>query len=102
MKRKIAKIAIAVVLVYGVATAAMYGVMLLGPEPFANTMKHLPWQTMIILPFKPLWMSARAGHVSAGDLAPDFDLKSVDGNSAYHLGAMRGTRPVVLVFGSYT
>jgi len=102
MKKRIAKIAIAVVLLYGSATAAMYGVMLLGPEPFANTMKHLPWQAMMILPFKPLWMSARAGRVGAGDLAPDFDLKSADGNSAYHLRAMRGARPVVLVFGSYT
>jgi len=102
MKGKIAKIAIAVVLVYGLATGALYAVMLRGPDPFANTMKHLPWQTMMVLPFKPLWMSARAGHVSAGDIAPDFDLKSVDGNSSYHLEAMRGTRPVVLVFGSYT
>jgi hypothetical protein len=102
MKQRIAKIAITVVLLYGLATSAMYGVMLLGPEPFANTMKHLPWQTMMILPFKPLWMSARAGRVVAGDFAPDFDLKSADGNSAYHLEAMRGARPVVLVFGSYT
>ena len=95
-------ILIAVIIVYALATAGLYAVMLQGPGVFANTMKRLPWQTMMVLPFKPLWMSARAGHVNVGDAAPDFDLKSVDGNSEYKLAALRGQRPVVLIFGSYT
>jgi len=102
MKRVIGKIAIIFVAVYALATAAMYVAMLQGPSVFANTMKHVPWQTMMVLPFKPLWMSARAGHVNVGESAPDFDLKSTDGNSEFRLSALRGQRPVVLVFGSYT
>lgn len=100
--RTLGKILIVAIIVYALATGAMYVAMLQGPGVFANTMKHVPWQTMMILPFKPLWMSARAGHVNMGDAAPDFDLKSVDGNSEYRLSALRGVRPVVLIFGSYT
>ena len=100
--RTVGKIVIVVVVVYAVATGAMYVAMLQGPGVFASTMQHVPWQTMMVLPFKPLWMSARAGRVNVGDAAPDFDLKSVDGNSKYRLSSMRGQRPVVLIFGSYT
>lgn len=102
MKRTLAKTALAVILLYGLATAALYIAMLQGPGTFANTMKHLPWQTMMILPFKPLWMSARAGRVTIGNAAPDFALQTSDETSTYRLSSMRGVRPVVLVFGSYT
>lgn len=39
--------------------------------------------------------------VTEGDPAPDFTLKSQDGNSEVTLSALRG-KPVVLIFGSYT
>jgi hypothetical protein len=44
----------------------------------------------------------RTPEVAAGDLAPDFELPSVDGRSTLHLGSLLDERPVALVFGSYT
>jgi thiol-disulfide isomerase/thioredoxin len=37
-----------------------------------------------------------------GDQAPDFTLRSPDGKSSFHLAQLRGVKPVVLIFGSYT
>jgi thiol-disulfide isomerase/thioredoxin len=37
-----------------------------------------------------------------GDPAPDFTLRSPDGKSSFHLADLRGVKPVVLIFGSYT
>jgi len=41
------------------------------------------------------------GGVSVGSEAPDFTLKDLDGNSVT-LSSFRGSKPVFLVFGSYT
>ena len=38
----------------------------------------------------------------AGDLAPDFSLRSPDGERTFKLSDFRGQKPVVLIFGSYT
>jgi len=37
-----------------------------------------------------------------GEVAPDFALKSLDGESETKLSDFRGKKPVVLFFGSYT
>jgi thiol-disulfide isomerase/thioredoxin len=37
-----------------------------------------------------------------GDVAPDFTLQSPDGRQSVHLADLRGQKPVVLIFGSYT
>jgi thiol-disulfide isomerase/thioredoxin len=37
-----------------------------------------------------------------GELAPDFELASPDGQTTVRLSSLRGKRPVVLVFGSFT
>ena len=37
-----------------------------------------------------------------GDLAPDFELQDPEGNVSVRLSDFRGSRPVALVFGSYT
>jgi len=37
-----------------------------------------------------------------GDLAPDFELKSLDGKQTVRLSSFRGKKPVLLIFGSYT
>jgi len=37
-----------------------------------------------------------------GDPAPDFTLPSLDKKSEVTLASLRGSKPVVLVFGSYT
>ena len=40
--------------------------------------------------------------VAVGDLAPDFELPRLDGDSTVRLSSLVEDRPVVLVFGSYT
>ncbi len=37
-----------------------------------------------------------------GDIAPSFKLASLDGKEEFELKTFKGTRPVVLLFGSYT
>lgn len=37
-----------------------------------------------------------------GDIAPDFELRDVDGENSVRLSEFRGRKPVALIFGSYT
>jgi hypothetical protein len=37
-----------------------------------------------------------------GDLAPDFELRDVNGENPVRLSDFRGVKPVALVFGSFT
>ena len=62
---------------------------------------------LILLPFLILLAacSSTPGERVAllpGDKAPDFTLKTLDGSREVNLASYRGTRPVVLIFGSYT
>jgi hypothetical protein len=98
----LARILVAIAAVYAALTMLLFGVMLQSPDRFAATMKHVPWPVFAALPFKPLWQVARAGQVSVGDMAPDFSLESPDHKSSFRLSSLRGEKPVVLVFGSYT
>jgi hypothetical protein len=99
---KLLKIAGALVALYAVVTAALFSVMLQSPDKFAGAMKYVPWPAFVVLPFKPLWNVARKGQLDVGDLAPDFSLDTPDHTSTFQLSSMRGQKPVVLVFGSYT
>jgi hypothetical protein len=38
----------------------------------------------------------------AGDVAPDFELRDLNGKKPVRLSSYRGKRPVALVFGSFT
>jgi hypothetical protein len=87
---------------FAVICAALYAIMLQSPDVFARTMKHVPWPAFVVLPFKSLWMIARSGQVSVGEVAPDFLLESADHKNQFQLSSLRGQKPVVLVFGSYT
>lgn len=42
------------------------------------------------------------GRLHAGDDAPDVRLIALDGTSSFHLRERTGTKPLVLVFGSFT
>jgi hypothetical protein len=99
---KALKILGVIVALYAVITAALFAIMLRPPDKFAGTMKYVPWPAFVVLPFKPLWNVARNGHLAIGDIAPDFSLESPDHKSTFQLSSMRGQKPVVLVFGSYT
>ena len=92
----------AAALVYALAVAGLYCSMRQPPETFGLIMSKVPMSAMMILPFQPLWMSARGGSLRVGDQAPDFSLPAVDGSRVVQLSAEFRERPVVLVFGSYT
>ena len=96
-------IALSVLIVlYITATAGLYIAMRQPPERFGAIMSRVPMPAMMILPFRPLWMSARAGHLAVGDKAPDFALPTVDQSRIVRLSEQWRERPVVLIFGSYT
>lgn len=72
------------------------------PDAFGRVMKHVPMPMMLVLPFETLWNQARGGRLHPGDMAPDFTLPRLDHTDQVRLSSFRGSRPVVLVFGSYT
>ena len=80
----------------------VYSWMRTPPDNFAAKMAKLPGPAMMAFPFEKMWSSARAGSVHPGDSAPDFNLETVDKQSRVRLSSYQGSRPVVLVFGSYT
>lgn len=82
--------------------AGLYWAMLQPPDVFGRIIARTPFPLMMVLPFEPLWMRARAGSVKPGDMAPDFGLPTLDRKETVQLSSYRGSRPVVLVFGSYT
>jgi hypothetical protein len=92
----------AIPIVWLVASAGLYAAMRQPPERFGAFMAYVPPAAMMVLPFRPLWMSARAGHLQIGDRAPDFTLKMLEEDRTVSLSAEHAARPVVLVFGSYT
>jgi hypothetical protein len=89
-------------ILYIAATAGLYAAMRQPPERFGAIMSKVPMVAMMILPFRPLWMSARAGHLAAGDAAPDFALPTPDRGRTVRLSEEWRKHPVVLIFGSYT
>jgi len=90
-----------VVLVYVLMLAALLGVMR-QPVLFGQVMSKVPKPLLMIIPLKPLWLLARAGHLQVGDQAPEFSLPTVDRKTRVRLSSFRGHKPVVLIFGSYT
>jgi hypothetical protein len=102
MRKALLYIAAGVVLVYTLTVAGLYGAMRQPPERFGAIMSKFPMPAMMVLPFRPLWMSARGGHLKVGDRAPDFALPAVDRSRTVRLSEEYRTRPVVLIFGSYT
>lgn len=88
--------------VYAAVCAGLFWAMCQPPDDFGRIMKHVPMPSMMVLPFRPLWMIARGGALQAGDPAPDFELLAHDKSATVRLSDFRGQKPVVLVFGSYT
>jgi hypothetical protein len=72
------------------------------PDDISRFMAHLGPVPFILFPFETMWKSARAGTLNPGDQAPDFTLPRLDHTGSVRLSDLRGKRPVVLVFGSYT
>jgi len=49
-----------------------------------------------------MWTRARKGSLHVGDVAPDFQVKTLDAKTPLQLASLWADKPVVLVFGSYT
>ena len=96
------RVLFAVAMVYAMIVGGLAIAMRQPPDRFGAIMAKVPGIAFAVLPFQPLWMNARAGHLQVGDVAPDFTLKTLDGAAQVSLSSFRGKRPVVLVFGSYT
>ena len=88
--------------VYVLLSAGLYWAMRQPPDVFGRIMARVPLPFMMVLPFQTLWTHARRGLVGPGDTAPDFRLPVLDRATTVQLSSHRGSRPVVLVFGSYT
>lgn len=100
--RRWQKVVLVILITYGALCAAAYDAMRQTPDRFGRIMEHVPDVAFIVLPFKPLWFRARGGALRIGDVAPDFKLPAQDNKASVELASFRGSRPVVLVFGSYT
>jgi thiol-disulfide isomerase/thioredoxin len=72
------------------------------PETFGRVMSKMPGPAFLLFPFEKMWMRARAGHLVAGDPAPDFTVQKLESKTPIALASLWATKPVVLVFGSYT
>jgi protein gp37 len=100
--RWIARSAIVLVPLYALFLAGMFVVMRQPPERFGQIMAHLPMPMLMIVPFETMWNVALGGQVQVGEVAPDFTLPRTDHSADVTLSSFRGSKPVVLVFGSYT
>ena len=88
---------------FGLFATVMWA-MRLPPARFGAFMRHMPAMVVFgALPAEQMWLYARKGALSEGDMAPDFSLPTVqDKSHRVTLSSYRGSKPVVLVFGSYT
>ncbi len=102
-KKRWLKILLAAVVVYATMLAGLWAAMFQPPETFGRVMMKMPVPAVfIVFPFKPMWLYARRGSLKVGDAAPDFSLQTLDKQTRVALSSFRGSKPVVLVFGSYT
>ena len=102
-KKRWLRILIVVVALYALLLGGLWSAMFQPPDKFGRVMSKMPVPAVfIVFPFKYMWLFARRGHVHVGDTAPNFSLQTLDKKSRIELSSFRGSRPVVLVFGSYT
>ena len=99
MVKKILLIALSA---YGLFLCGMFVWMCQPPMVFAGMMKYMPGPMYMAFPFETMWTRARSGVLKVGDSAPDFELPMTAGTERVRLSSFRGSKPVVLVFGSYT
>ena len=92
----------AILAVYALYTVGFFIVMRQAPEKFASVIAGLPMPIMMTIPFERLWTIARAGALQIGSPAPDFHLETYDRHDRVRLSERLASKPVVLVFGSYT
>ena len=101
-KKLLLRIGAPVLALYLGALAAFDYTMHQSPEEFSKVMMRVGAAPFLLFPFETMWKSARTGRLKIGDQAPDFTLPLLDRSGSVTLSALRGQRPVVLIFGSYT
>jgi hypothetical protein len=94
MKRFVARATI------GLWIALFAGAVATAQEPGAKQPATLP-ATQPVAALQPTTKPDQAAP-EVGETAPTFKLKSLDGKSEFELTSLRGKRPVLLLFGSYT
>ncbi len=102
MRKHLLRVGIVLVVLYLGFVGYIWWAMHQPPETFGRVMKHMPDLVFFVAPFETMWTHARAGHLQAGDVAPDFSLTKLDKSGTVQLSALTATQPVVLIFGSYT
>jgi hypothetical protein len=100
--RRVLKTVLVLGLVYLFALIGLFTAMCQTPEVFSTVMSKTPNLVFLVFPFKPMWLYARKGELRVGEQAPDFSLEQFDKKATVQLSALKGKKPVVLVFGSYT
>ena len=106
--RRLVSVLILLGTVYATFLVGIFVAMHQSVERFGRVMSYLPGPLFMVIPFEPMWRTARAGTLEVGDPAPDFVLRTVDKTGhaptgdQVQLASFRGRQPVVLVFGSYT
>ena len=102
MRKLLPRAALVLAIFYAIFVGLVWWAMHQPPETFGRVMKHMPVVAYFLVPFETMWTHSRAGHLQAGDPAPDFSLTKLDKSATVQLSALTATQPVVLVFGSYT
>ncbi len=102
MKKNLIRAAIVLAILYAVFAGYIWWAMHQTPETFGRVMQHMPEVAYFLVPFETMWTRARAGHLQAGDVAPNFTLEKLDKSATVQLSSLTATQPVVLLFGSYT
>jgi hypothetical protein len=102
MRRRLLQVCAGVLVLYLFVLAGFAFAMRQPPDRFSRLMSHVGPVPFMIFPFETMWKDARRGALHLGDRAPGFALPLVDRSATVHLASLRGVRPVVLVFGSYT
>ena len=92
----------AIALLYVGSAAALFAVMNQSNTVAGKGLSMVPGPAFMVLPMETMWVTARRGRLEVGQEAPDFDLALRDGSARMRLSSLRGGRPVVLIFGSYT
>jgi hypothetical protein len=101
--KKSAIVLCVLLVLWAIGCVEIYSAMRKPPEQFGKFMMKIPAPVAFLaFPFESMWMRARAGTLSVGDRAPDFSLMKVDKSATVQLASLNQSRPVVLVFGSYT
>ncbi|HET6897898.1 MAG TPA: deiodinase-like protein [Vicinamibacteria bacterium] len=102
VKRLAAWIVGVIAVLYVGLAAVIFAVMHQSNTVAGKGLSLVPGPAFMVLPMETMWVTARRGRLAVGQDAPDFDLAMRDGSSRVRLSSLRGGRPVVLIFGSYT